>query len=236
MAEPHKALGAVKACAFDMFGTLFDVHSVVKRCRDAFGEDGDAFSEFWRDNQLKYSWLRALMNRYVPFWQVTCDSLDTALEVYGRAEDQALRQRLLDGYKEVSPYPEVADALDAIARTGVQRVILTNGSKDMMKSALAAAGITDKFDDLFSVEDVATFKPNPLVYQMAQAKLGLEKHEIMLVSSHPWDLAGAGSYGFQGIWIDRPGVGHHPIHVGYGPDHRVEDLNGVAEKLKQAQA
>lgn len=232
----EKSMASVKACAFDMFGTLFNVHSVVQMCRDAFGEEGDRFSHYWRDTQLQYSWLRGLMNRYVPFWEVTCDSLDSTLEAFGRGGDDALRQRLLDSYKEIKPYPEVGDALDALAETGIKRVILTNGSRDMMQSALTAAGFSDKFNDLLTVDDVATFKPNPMVYQMAQAKLGLEKHEIMLVSSHPWDLAGAGSYGFQGIWVDRPGVGNRPIRVGYGPDYKVSDLNGLVDALRQAKS
>ena len=231
-----RTVGAVKVCAFDMFGTLFDVHSVVEGCRDAFGPEGEEFSIFWRRKQLEYSWLRALMRRYVPFWQVTQDSLDTALRQYGRGDDTELRQRLLDTYKSVRPYGDAEAALDALAETGIQRVILTNGSRDMMTSALAGVGFTDKFNDLFSVEDVANFKPNPDVYQMAQAKLGVEKHEILLCSSHPWDLAGAISFGFQGVWVDRPGAGHYMETLGFDPDYRVTGLDGVAKMIRDAHA
>ncbi len=89
----------IQVCAFDMFGTLFDVHSVVQACRDAFGDEGEEFSEDWRHEQLAYSWKRSLMRRWVPFWQVTRDALEATLAVYGREGDDALRDRLLGAYR-----------------------------------------------------------------------------------------------------------------------------------------
>ncbi len=231
-----KDIDAVKVVAFDMFGTLFDVHSVVQACRDAFGSEGEEFSKFWRAKQLQYTWLRALMGRYVPFWQITQDSLDVAMRQYGKGDDTALRQRLLDTYKEVRPYPDAGPALDALAELGRQRVILTNGSRDMVNSALAAAKFEDKFNDVFSVADVGTYKPNPAVYEMAQAKLGVDAGEVLMVSSHPWDLAGAISFGFQGVWINRPGAGNHLESIGYDPDYQVTGLDALAELLSKKAA
>ncbi|MFQ5705070.1 MAG: haloacid dehalogenase type II [Gemmatimonadales bacterium] len=222
-------INAVKVCAFDMFGTLFDVHSVVQACRDAFGPEGNEFSVVWRRIQLEYSWMRALMERWVPFWQVTCDSLDTTLEVYGRGDDGGLRDRLLGAYKKVSPYPDSGPALEALGEAGVRCVILTNGSRDMVNSALDAAGFKDRFEGVFTVDDIEIFKPSPRVYAMARDGLKLEPEEILMVSSHPWDLAGAISYGFQGVWIDRPGTGHHLEHLGFDPDHRVHTLTGLVK-------
>lgn len=226
----------VRVCAFDMFGTLFDVHSVVKACQDAFGPEGDEFSRFWRLKQLEYSWLRALMGRYVPFWQITSDALQVALRAYGRAGDEALQQRLMDTYKEVKPFPDAAAMLDALAETGVRRVILTNGSREMVDSALRAAGFSDKFDAAYSVDEVKIFKPSPLVYEMAHLKLGVEKHEILMISSHTWDLAGAISYGLQGAWIDRPGAGNMLENIGFDPDYRVTGLDGIADLISRDKA
>jgi 2-haloacid dehalogenase len=226
----------VKVCAFDMFGTLFDVHSVVGACRDAFGSEGHEFSKFWRLKQLEYSWLRALMGRYAPFWQITCDALEVALREYGREGDHSLRERLLATYKEVRPFPDAAPTLDALAEIWIGRVILTNGSRDMVYSALKAADFTDKFDDVFSVDDIEIFKPSPSVYDMAYRKLGVERHEILMISSHTWDLAGAISYGMQGAWIDRPGAGQHLENLGYDPDYRVTGLEGIVDLIKLSSA
>jgi len=214
-----------------MFGTLFDVHSVVQACRDAFGEEGEAFSEFWRREQLEYSWKRSLMGRWVPFFQVTRDALDATLRVHGRSGDRELRDRLLSAYRRVAPYPDTAEGLAALADAGVRRVILTNGSGDMVASTLAASDLEDRFERIFTVDEIEVFKPDPRVYRMASDGLGLEPDRILMVSSHPWDLSGAISFGFQGVWIDRPGGEHHVENLGFDPHYRVEGMVGLAELL-----
>ena len=52
---------------FDAYGTLFDVHSVVEAAR-AVTSDPEGLSALWRQKQLEYTWLRALMGRYEDFW------------------------------------------------------------------------------------------------------------------------------------------------------------------------
>ena len=66
-------LAATQACVFDAYGTLFDVTSAAKRCREALGGNADALAATWRGKQLEYSWLRSLMGRHADFWQVTGD-------------------------------------------------------------------------------------------------------------------------------------------------------------------
>ena len=60
-----------QAFIFDAYGTLFDVHSVVQREQANIQGDLQALSQLWRQKQLEYTWLRALMERYEDFWQVT---------------------------------------------------------------------------------------------------------------------------------------------------------------------
>jgi len=221
----------VRACAFDMFGTLFDVHSVVRACRDALGEEGEAFSEDLRRTQLRYSWLRALMGRWIPFWRITRDALDVTLRRYGREDDDELRERLLATYREVDPYPDSGPALEALNEAGIRCAILTNGSRDMVSSALSAAGFEEHFEAIFSVDAIETFKPRPQVYRMATDGLELEARELAMVSSHPWDLAGAISCGFRGVWVRRPGDGHHLEALDHDPTWEVEGMDGLVRLL-----
>ena len=50
-----------QAFIFDAYGTLFDVHSVVQREQANIHGDLQALSQLWRQKQLEYTWLRALM-------------------------------------------------------------------------------------------------------------------------------------------------------------------------------
>jgi len=51
MASPQ----AIKALAFDAYGTRFDVHSVIAACEDLFPGQGQALSQTWRQKQLEYT-------------------------------------------------------------------------------------------------------------------------------------------------------------------------------------
>ena len=61
---------AIRGYVFDAYGTVFDVHSVVEAGR-TITSDPIALSVTWRQKQLEYTWLRALMGRYEDFWTIT---------------------------------------------------------------------------------------------------------------------------------------------------------------------
>ena len=220
----------VKACVFDMFGTLFNVHSSVAACQEAFGEEASEFSRQWRRRQLEYSWLRAAMKRYVPFWQLTRDSLDVTLREFGRAADLELRDRLLEAYLRIEPYPDAGPTLTALRDRGVQAAILTNGSRDMTESALDSSGLHDRVEVVMSADDVRTFKPDPAMYAMAPDVLGVEPREIVFISSHPWDLAGATLARFQTLWVNRTDAAH-PELLGFGPHLAISGLAELPGKF-----
>src|ERR1700694_4757170 len=66
---------AMKAIAFDAYGTLFDVFSVTALCEQLFPGNGNTLAQLWRAKQLQYSLLRSLMGRYKDFWRLTEDGL-----------------------------------------------------------------------------------------------------------------------------------------------------------------
>ena len=201
MAGNQKITG-IKACVFDAYGTLFDVHSAVGVHRAALGDKADAVSVTWRDKQLQYTWLRSLMGAHQEFWSVTGDALDFALDAHGVA-DAALREALMQAYLELKPYPEVADALRGLKANGFKLAILSNGSPKMLAAAVDNAGLAALFDAVLSVEDVGIYKPDRRVYQLACDRFAVAANEITFLSSNAWDVRGAANFGFQVVWINR---------------------------------
>ena len=153
----------------------------------------------WRSRQLNYTWLRSLSHSYAPFWQLTCDSLDYALESL-QLDNQEMRDALLDLYRELDAYDDARLALDAVHAAGLPAAVLSNGNQQMIDHAFAAAGLTDRLDSLLSVEDVGVFKPDPRVYQLGCVRYTAKPEDILFVSSNGWDAAAAGLFGFKTIW------------------------------------
>lgn len=198
-------LDGIRACVFDAYGTLFDVHSAVARLEDRIGPDAARLSQLWRTKQLEYTWLRALMGAHADFWQVTGEALDYAVEASG-IEPGAIRDPLMDAYRTLDPYPEVPEVLTALREAGLKTAILSNGEPGMLHAATESAGIASALDAVLSVEDVGVYKPHPKVYQLVLDSLGVDSGEVAFQSSNGWDVHGAATFGFNAVWINRGGA------------------------------
>lgn len=196
----------IAACVFDAYGTLFDVHSPVGKVASKLGADADAISALWRQKQLEYTWLRSLMGAHADFWQVTGDALDYALASHAIA-DKGLREELMTLYLTLDAYPDAAPALAALREAGLKTAILSNGSPEMLHSAVDSAGLADRLDAVISVEDVGIYKPAPRVYQRAVSRLRAgEAGAICFVSANPWDAQGGAHFGYQVARVNRFGL------------------------------
>ncbi len=218
-----------RALVFDAYGTLFDVHAVVRRCESFWPGQGDALSRLWRAKQLEYSWQRSLMQRYAPFSQVTREALAYACEALRLPLDDARSAALMDEYLALAPYPDVADALAALREEVPKLAILTNGSPDMIGPLVARSAFPRAFDAVLSVDELGTYKPDPRVYALAEQTLAMPRDEIGFVSSNCWYALGAKSYGFKVWWINRSAV---PVdRLGFRPDGILAGLGELRSRL-----
>jgi 2-haloacid dehalogenase len=195
---------------FDAYGTLFDVHSVVEAGR-AITADPMALSLAWRQKQLEYTWLRALMGRYEDFWTVTDDALRWAIARLGLHASGDDVRRLMEAYLSLACFPEVPATLAALA--GRPRAILSNGAPKMLAAAVASSGLAPHLDHVLSVDAVKTYKPSPAVYALAPQALEVRASDLLFVSSNGWDVAGAKSFGYQVAWCNRTGAPEENLGV-----------------------
>ena len=198
-------LANTRAFVFDAYGTLFDVHSAVARHAEAIGPEAARLSEIWRAKQLEYSWVLSLAGRYEPFWTLTERALDHALARCPKV-DVGVRPALLDAYRMLDAYPEVGNVLDALRGRGFATGVLSNGSPEMLASAVASAGLGGRLDRVLSVEAAKVFKTSPRTYGLVLQAFGAKPDEIAFVSSNRWDVAGAAAFGFNCVWVNRGGL------------------------------
>jgi 2-haloacid dehalogenase len=215
----------VTACVFDAYGTLFDVNSAAAKCKEKLGDKWENFANAWRTTQLEYTWLRSLMKKHKNFWQITEDSLDHAMETFNINKN--MRKELLNLYKELSPYPEVKECLDALKSKKIKIAILSNGTPDLLNELVESNNIQSYFDNIISVEDVKIYKPDPKVYEMPIKKYNCKPENICFLSSNTWDVSGGGVFGYNAIWVNR----FNKIFdkLGYNPQYIINNLNQLLE-------
>ena len=221
----------VKALVFDAYGTLFDVRSVLGRCEEVFPGHGSDLTALWRSTQLQYTWLRSLMGKYEDFWRITQDGLVFACGSLGLAPSEEQVEYLMQAYLSLSPFPEIATALDALS--GFPCSILSNGTPTMLQRVAQSTGLEGRFPHILSVDEVRIYKPSPVVYQLAEKRLGIQRDQIAFVSSNCWDVAGGKVFGFQAYWLNRQNA---PLEMlGFQPDGMIQtamELPAVLDGLR----
>jgi 2-haloacid dehalogenase len=192
--------------AFDAYGTLFDVHSAVARYRPEIGDNAGGLSELWRTKQLEYTWTRTLMGEYLDFSALTAQALDYAAARFG-GMSASLREKLLCAYERLDAYPDAAPALRMLKEKGAQTAILSNGTPDMLASAVQSAGLAGLIDRILSVDAIGRYKTAVEAYALVDQAFGVAPDAVSFQSSNRWDIAGASKFGFRTVWINRSG---HP--------------------------
>jgi 2-haloacid dehalogenase len=231
----------IKAVVFDAYGTLFDVYSIQVLADTLYPGQGADIAVKWRDKQIEYTRLITQSDphsvsgsqHYRPFWELTRLSLEYTLDrlKLDRASGQV--EKLLQQYAHLTPFKENLAVLKKIKGMGLMTAILSNGSMDMLTSAVKSAGMEDVFDHIISVDPIRQFKTSPESYGLVQQKIAVNKDEVLFVSSNAWDALGATWFGFTTHWVNRQGLPFEalPPH----PNFSGPDLNTVLASLKSLQ-
>ncbi|WP_338778459.1 haloacid dehalogenase type II [Metabacillus sp. FJAT-52054] len=215
----------IKAILFDAYGTLFDVYSVKERCEQHFQGKGEDISRTWREKQLEYCFLTQILQKYEPFDQLTEKALKASLAIHGAEGSEKECADLMKEYEQLRPFEETEEVLKQLK--GKQTFIYSNGTRGMLDPLIKNNGFQDLIGAL-SADEIRQYKPSPASYSYAMEKLGLDKAEILFVSSNQWDIAGASSFGFRTAWINRTG---EPVSaLGFEPASICSDLKGLLEE------
>ncbi len=215
---------------FDIYGTLVDPLEMNGHLRPMVGDLADRFAEIWREKQVEYAFRRGLTGRYEDFGVCTRQALRYAMRALKtdlREEDQ---ERLLSEYQRLEAFPDVVTGLETLQSQGHQLAAFSNGSEAAVRSLLDHAAVLPLLDQVVSVDNLRTFKPDPRVYAYLGERLGRPVGETWLVSSNPWDVIGAKSAGLRAAWVRRkPDAVYDPW--GVEPDLVAANLSDLAVQL-----
>jgi len=83
----------------------------------------------------------------------------------------------------------------------------------MIKEQLTNAGIIDLFDTYYSVDSVNRYKPFKDIYHYAAHEESVSPEEVVMVSTHDWDLFGAKKAGLTTAYIKRKKEIFNPYYL-----------------------
>lgn len=224
IAAPAGALtrSRFKAVAFDAFA-VFDPGAVASLAESLYPMRGRDLMAIWRTRQFEYTWLRTVAGRYADFENVTSAALVYATRELKLEITAEQRRQLVGAYSQMKTWPDVIGSLAALKAAGLRLALLTNLTPSMLSGCIAAAGIANVLEHVFSTDAAHAFKPDPRAYQLAIDGFQLAREDILFVPSTGWDAAGGRSFGYSTFWINRPGL--PPEGLGF-------EANAVGSTLK----
>lgn len=188
--------------AFDVYGTLVNPAGMAGHLARDVGGNAAAFTALWRDKQLEYSFRRGLMQNYVGFSVCTVEAFEFACRRFRAAISAERRAELMRLYQHLPAFEDAPPALKSL-QNSFRLFAFSNGQADDVAAVLANARLRNYFEDIVSVEEVRSFKPNPAVYAYARRATGAWSSPLWLVSSNPFDIIGARSAGLEAAWVRR---------------------------------
>lgn len=227
MKEGEMMSARIQAFVFDAYGTLFDVYSVIAELERLYPKKGEEISKVWREKQIHYSFLREMIGRYKPFSDVTREALRFACEQAGAKLDLSTEDKLMQRYKELAIYPEVKEVLSQLKAK--RTAIFSNGSPEMINPLADKYQLDDVLDTIITVDRKQRYKPVPASYTAILETLEVKREEVLFMSSNPWDIIGAKSFGFHTAWINR--ANHVFDKLGIEADYEYKELGGILEHI-----
>ena len=228
------ALALVNTLTFDALGTILDLGSShTPRLREFLKSRSSKMTpeqlwSRWRNRQRLEQYQD---NQFYAGHYGYLDSSRRALLYTLRSLklpfDDADIGRIMAGWQELAPFPDAAANLARLRRK-FKLVVLSNGERDFL-AHLVKNRIKFEFDRVISVQDVGVFKPNPQVYRYAARTLGAEPCELLMVSSHSFDVVGARASGYRGAYVNRYDLPFD--ETPYQFDLEARDFSDLAGKL-----
>ena len=105
--------------------------------------------------------------------------------------------------------PGAREALEYWYRAGIPMAVVSNSSfgTSVIEYELAQYGLTAHLAFVMVSADYAVRKPNPLLFEVAAARLGVAASEIWFVGDRlDTDVAGAKASGMTAVWFNPEGL------------------------------
>ena len=220
----------IKACLFDVFGTVVDWRTSVTRDLQEFarrkGIDGVDWLEFadeWRKlYQPSMEEVRSGRRAFTILDVLHRESLVRLLERYRITRlSEADIDHMSRAWHRLDPWPDVREGLGRLKRS---RIIApcSNGNIALMMNMAKRAGLP--WDCILGAETARAYKPMPEAYLASCRQLGLAPGAVMMVAAHNPDLKAAKAQGLATAFVARP-LEHGPGQTtNLAPDRSCVDV------------
>jgi HAD superfamily hydrolase (TIGR01509 family) len=149
-------------------------------------------------------------DRILPVWLGPTASAARMARI---GDDKEAAYRRLARERGLTPLPGAADWVRRLRASGWKQAIASSAPRANVDVMLEALGLADCFDALVGAEDVTAGKPDPQVFLVAAAKLGLARERCIIVEDAAVGIEAARRAGIRSIGVSPTGGLHADVTV-----------------------
>jgi beta-phosphoglucomutase len=209
-------LNEVECVILDMDGVIIDSHPAHRKAWQQFlnglGKDvSETDLNFILDGRKR----REILAHFFP------DVSEFELTEYGKKKDDLFQRLSLD----VSAVPGVLDFIEDVRQRGIPLAVATSASRTRTRSTLNRLQLSDHFAAVVTGDDVPEGKPDPAIYKLVCARLGVQAQKSVVVEDAVSAVQAVKKAGFKCVAVGSP-HSDQALRTA-GADHVIEDFVGV---------
>jgi len=148
----------------------------------------------------------------------------------GRTVSDTESNDMMGLLKHLPVYEEVQSCLSELNDYGYTIIALTNAPEKVVCERMERTGLISYFQNVLSAEMVGKYKPDRKVYDWAAQKSDVSISEMLMITSHGWDVAGAANAGMKTAFLKRNRELLYPLSP--QPDFLCKALPELVQALK----
>lgn len=212
---------------FDINETVLNLESLKPKFEVIFGSP-DSLS-LWFSKLLHASTVCIATGVRSTFSELANTTLKALAEYYGCKLSEEKRDELLLSFASLPAHKDIKGSLSRLRSSGFKIVAFSNSSIELISNQMKNSGLLNFFDQIISVEETGSFKPNKDVYAFVASVLNEPVDNLRLIATHDWDTHGALSVGLQAAYINRSGIEYNPLYI--KPKIIMDTMDGIVDKI-----
>jgi 2-haloacid dehalogenase len=197
-------MAATRWLTFDCYGTIADWNSCMLSALEPLaGPQADALL-------AAYHRAESILEAgppWRPYREILTDGLALAADRAGLPLVPGAEGALVSAWPEMTIFPDVAEALADLVRSGWRLGVLTNCDDDLFEST--AEKLPTPVEVVVTAQQVRSYKPDLAHFRrFAELTDATPANWIHVANSWVHDISPAARMGLRSVWVDRDRTGH----------------------------
>lgn len=220
-----------KIIVLDVYETLLDMSDLERKVTALL--DSRRSYIIWFELFMQYCFVDNCTVQFNDFISIAKATMQMAAHKLDRNIAEHELDNILETLKHLPVHEGVQMGLSALNDEGYRIVALTNAPEKTVCERMERTGLISYFECVLSAEHVKKYKPSLEVYKWAAKKVKAKENEMLFVSAHGWDIAGAANAGMTTAFMQSGNEILYPLAP--KPSFFCSSLLDLANQLKEMQ-